>query len=155
MFINSSCHTRLRVVGFTIKVNQQGLLLPLSLLVVVVGCQALDGVHPDGDLPVNLGLLLLLVSDGVRKDVVRVFLHPQVSPDAKTNNDQGIPTTDFHSPVGASTSARVWQKLALYRTFFSSLVSFFQSPFSISLRPAISPNIFLKPKNKKTLKLEN
>ena len=92
MFINSSCHTRLRVVGFTIK---SGLLLPLSLLVVVVGCQALDGVHPDGDLPVNLGLLLLLVGDGVGKDVVHICLHPQVAPDAKTNDDQGNTNNGF------------------------------------------------------------
>ena len=43
-----------------------------------------------------------------------------------------VPTMPFHSPVLASTSVRVWQKEARYSVFFSSRVSFFQSPFSFS-----------------------
>lgn len=44
------------------------------------------------------------------------------------------PSTDFHSPVGALISAKVWPNEALYSAFFSSMVNLRQSPFSFSLR---------------------
>ena len=45
--------------------EQKNLLLPLAGLVVVVGGETLDRVHPQSDHPLDLGLLLLLVGDGV------------------------------------------------------------------------------------------
>lgn len=53
---------------------------------------------------------------------------------ASETHTSASPTDDFHSPVGAFISAKVWQNDALYRAFFSSWLNFFQSPFSFSRR---------------------
>ena len=152
MFINSSCHTRLRVVGFTIK---SGLLLPLSLLVVVVGCQALDGVHPDGDLPVNLGLLLLLVGDGVGKDVVHICLHPQVAPDAKTDDDQGNTNIRFPFSGWSLNFCKSLAKAGSIQNFLLFLGQLLPVTLLLLSESCNLSNIFLKPMNKKTLEFEN
>lgn len=57
---------------------------------------------------------------------------PMYTQTAKDMKIKAIPTDDFHSPVGAFISAKVWQKDALYKAFFSSMLNFFQSPFSFT-----------------------
>merc|ERR1719312_262946 len=75
----------------------QLVLLPLSLLVVIVGCQAFHGIHPQGNHPVDLGLHLL--GYGVRQFRVNELLHPQISPNANADSNKAKPKDRLPVPV--------------------------------------------------------
>merc|ERR1719369_831833 len=52
---------------------------------------------------------------------------------------------DFHSPVGASTSHKVWQKLALYKTFFLLFSKLLPVTFLLLSQSSYFTNILFKP----------
>lgn len=58
---------------------------------------------------------------------------PTKDHNATASPKQTYPRMDFHSPLDASISLKVEQKLKRYSAFFSSRVSLCQSPFSFSL----------------------
>ena len=118
-------------------------------------CQALDGVHPGGDLPVNLDLLLLLVGDGVGKDVVHICLHPQVAPDAKTDDDQGNTNNGFPFSGWSLNFCKSLAKAGSIQNFLLFLGQLLPVTLLLLSESCNLSNIFLKPKNKKTLKIKN
>ena len=150
-------HYQIQVFRCLIDTIISYLVLPLTLFIVPFGSKTFNGVHLHVDHTFKLCLLSFLgESLGDRtinfhekiKETVSILVWvlkyvqiwiPNAFIQKKIQQARDTPTRlnpmiDFHSPVGAFISEKVWPKDARYRAFFSSMVSLLQSPFSLSFR---------------------
>merc|ERR1712136_670451 len=120
-------HYQIQVFRCLIDTIISYLVLPLTLFIVPFGSKTFNRVHLHVDHTFKLCLLSFL-SESLGNRTINECFHPEETPTSLN------PMIDFHSPVGAFISEKVWPKDARYRAFFSSMVSLLQSPFSLSFR---------------------
>merc|ERR1719312_1344863 len=122
----------------------QLVLLPLSLLVVIVGCQAFHGIHPQGNHPVDLGLHLLLVGYGVRKVRVNELLHPQISPNANADSNKAKPEDRLPLPGWSFNLHQGLAEACSIKSLLLFLGQFLPVTFLLLSKSCNLSNIFLK-----------